>query len=183
MEASRLGPWTGSKVEYKALDRPSNEKARLTLTLFQTSFVQQPLHSLRLLAILSTDQSFYQHFHIQDEVLHSRSCPCWWRRCPHHRYVLLDKLSEEHLLTLASVWNVLVNGKDQGVGNKAGGYIDSPPNNNPVLDVTSKSIECNVASVKASKSINVAGGDEITFEWHHDTNDAGDDIIASVCLS
>jgi hypothetical protein len=93
------------------------------------------------------------------------------------------ELLEEHLLTRASVWNVLVNGKDQGVGNKAGGYIDSPPNNNPVLDVTSKSIECNVAGVKASKSIDVAGGDEITFEWHHDTNDAGDDIIASVCLS
>jgi cellulase len=63
-----------------------------------------------------------------------------------------------------TVWNVLVNGKDQGVGNKQGGYIDSPPNNNPVLDVTSKSIECNVAGVKASKSIS-----------------AGDDIIASVC--
>jgi cellulase len=80
------------------------------------------------------------------------------------------------------VWNVLVNGVDQGVGNKQGGYIDSPPNNNPVLDVTSKAIECNVAGVKAAKSISIAGGDEVTFEWHHDTNDAGDDIIASVCL-
>jgi cellulase len=80
-----------------------------------------------------------------------------------------------------TVWNVLVNGKDQGVGNKQGGYIDSPPNNSPVLDVTSKSIECNVAGVKASKSINVAGGDEITFAWFHDTNSASDDIIASVC--
>jgi hypothetical protein len=86
-----------------------------------------------------------------------------------------------HFLILCSiVWNVLVNGKDQGVGNKDGGYIDSPPNNNPVLDVTSKSIECNVAGAKAGKSIDVAGGDEITFQWHHDTNDAGDDIIASV---
>lgn len=74
-----------------------------------------------------------------------------------------------------------MNGKDQGVGNKQGGYIDSPPNNNPVLDVTSKSIECNVAGVKASKSINVAGGDELTFQWYHDTNSASDDIIASVC--
>jgi cellulase len=75
--------------------------------------------------------------------------------------------------------NVLVNGKDQGVGNKQGGYIDSPPNNNPVLDVTSKDIECNVAGVKASKSIAISGGDELTFQWYHDTNSASDDIIAS----
>jgi cellulase len=79
--------------------------------------------------------------------------------------------------------NVLVNGKDQGVGNKQGGYIDSPPNNNPVLDVTSKDIECNAAGVKASKSISINGGDEVTFQWYHDTNSAGDDIIASVCRS
>lgn len=78
-----------------------------------------------------------------------------------------------------TVWNILVNGKDQGVGNKQGGYIDSPPNNNPVLDVTSKAIECNVPGVKAAKSVAVNGGDEITFEWHHDSNSAGDDIIAS----
>ncbi|KAF2827290.1 hypothetical protein CC86DRAFT_381329 [Ophiobolus disseminans] len=76
-----------------------------------------------------------------------------------------------------TVWNVLVNGKDQGVGNKAGGYIDSPPNNNPITDVTSSAMTCNVAGVKASKSIPVNGGDEITFEWHHNTNDGGDDII------
>ena len=82
----------------------------------------------------------------------------------------------------SKVWNVLVNKVDQGVGNKQGGYIDSPPNNNPVLEVTSKDIECNVAGVKASKSINAAGGDEITFQWFHDTNSASDDIIASVRL-
>jgi cellulase len=73
-----------------------------------------------------------------------------------------------------------VNGKDQGVGNKQGGYIDSPPNNNPVTDVTSKDMTCNVANIKAAKSVAANAGDEITFEWHHDTNDAGDDIIASV---
>ncbi|KAH7085484.1 endoglucanase-like protein II [Paraphoma chrysanthemicola] len=78
-----------------------------------------------------------------------------------------------------TVWNILVNGKDQGVGNTQGGYIDSPPNNNPVTDVTSKAMECNVAGVKAAKSVAVNGGDEITFEWHHDTNQASDDIIAS----
>jgi cellulase len=78
-----------------------------------------------------------------------------------------------------TVWNILVNGKDAGVGNVQGGYIDSPPNNSPVKDVTSKDVECNVANIKASKSITVKGGDKIAFEWHHDTNSASDDIIAS----
>ncbi|KAI8939571.1 hypothetical protein NX059_003335 [Plenodomus lindquistii] len=78
-----------------------------------------------------------------------------------------------------TVYNILVNGKDQGVGNQAGGYIDSPPNNNPVTDVTSKDMTCNVAGTKAAKSVTVAAGDEITFQWHHDNNSPGDDIIAS----
>ncbi|KAJ4990771.1 glycosyl hydrolase family 61 [Stagonosporopsis vannaccii] len=78
-----------------------------------------------------------------------------------------------------TVWNILVNGKDAGVGNSAGGYIDSPPNNSPVTDVTSKAMECNVAGTKASKSITVKGGDKIAFQWHHDSNSASDDIIAS----
>lgn len=75
-----------------------------------------------------------------------------------------------------TVWSISVNGKDAGVGNSAGGYIDSPPNNNPVTDVTSAAMECNVAGVKASKSVTVKGGDKIAFQWGH--NAAGDDIIA-----
>ena len=75
-----------------------------------------------------------------------------------------------------TVWSISVNGKDAGVGNSAGGYIDSPPNNNPVTDVTSAAMECNVAGTKASKSVTVKGGDKIAFQWGH--NAAGDDIIA-----
>ena len=78
-----------------------------------------------------------------------------------------------------TVWNILVNGKDAGVGNTQGGYIDSPPNNNPVTDVSSSAMTCNVPGVKASKSITVKGGDKIAFQWHHDNNQASDDIIAS----
>ncbi|KAJ4345139.1 hypothetical protein N0V95_005864 [Ascochyta clinopodiicola] len=78
-----------------------------------------------------------------------------------------------------TVWNILVNGKDAGVGNSNGGYIDSPPNNNPVTDVTSSAMTCNVAGTKAAKSITVKGGDKIAFQWHHDNNQASDDIIAS----
>lgn len=66
-----------------------------------------------------------------------------------------------------TLFNILVNGKDQGLGNKAGGYIDSPPNNNPVTDVTSSSMTCNVPSIKASSSVTVAAGDEITVSPIH----------------
>lgn len=60
-----------------------------------------------------------------------------------------------------TVYSISVNGKSQGLGNVQGGYIDSPPNNNPVTDVTSKAMECNVANIKASKSVAVNGGDKI----------------------
>jgi cellulase len=76
-----------------------------------------------------------------------------------------------------TVYSIFVNGKDQGLGNVQGGYIDSPPNNNPVKDVTSKAMECNVDNIKASKSIAVNGGDEITVQWHHNSADASDDIL------
>ncbi|RYO56080.1 hypothetical protein AA0116_g8882 [Alternaria tenuissima] len=76
-----------------------------------------------------------------------------------------------------TVYSISVNGKSQGLGNVQGGYIDSPPNNNPVTDVTSKAMECNVANIKASKSVAVNGGDKIAVEWHHNNADASDDII------
>lgn len=79
----------------------------------------------------------------------------------------------------ATVFNILVNDVDQGLGNSASGYIRSPPNNSPITDVTSKDMTCNVNGGKAAaKFVSVSGGDKITFEWHHNTNDASDDIIA-----
>jgi len=77
-----------------------------------------------------------------------------------------------------TVWNILVNGKDQGVGKTSGGYIDSPPNNNPVTNVASSAMTCNVPGNKAAKSVSVMPGDDIAFQWYHDTNSASDDIIA-----
>lgn len=94
-------------------------------------------------------------------------------------------LAAASMLSMATahttVFNIHVNGKDQGLGNSAAGYIRSPPNNNPVTDVNSKDMTCNVnGGTAAAKYVNVAGGDQITFEWHHNTNDASDDIIADV---
>ncbi|KAH0605952.1 uncharacterized protein H6S33_004409 [Morchella sextelata] len=73
------------------------------------------------------------------------------------------------------VWSLWVNDVDQGDGRST--YIRSPPNNNPVKDVTSSDIICNVANTKGSASVPVAPGDKVTFEWYHDNR--ADDIIAS----
>ncbi|PBP28067.1 Cellulose-binding protein [Diplocarpon rosae] len=78
-----------------------------------------------------------------------------------------------------TIYNILVNDVDQGLGNSAAGYIRSPPNNNPVKDVTSKDMTCNVNNVPTAKTIDVAAGDKITLQWHHDNNLPTDDIIAS----
>jgi len=73
------------------------------------------------------------------------------------------------------VWGVWKNAVFQGDGRDI--YIRSPPNNNPVLDLTSSAMACNVANTPAPQKVPVAAGDELTFEWYHNTRD--DDIIAS----
>ncbi|RDW73012.1 putative endo-beta-1,4-glucanase D [Coleophoma cylindrospora] len=78
-----------------------------------------------------------------------------------------------------TIWNIWLNDVDQGVGNSAAGYIRSPPNNNPVKDITSSDMTCNVNNVATAKTVSVAAGDKVTLEWHHDSNSASDDIIAS----
>ena len=71
--------------------------------------------------------------------------------------------------------NVWVNGVDQGDGKST--YIRSPPTNDPVKDLTSPSLVCNIAPAAVSDFVSAAAGDTLTFEWYHDTR--GDDIIAS----
>ncbi|KAI3550573.1 glycosyl hydrolase family 61 [Colletotrichum costaricense] len=84
--------------------------------------------------------------------------------------------SAAHTLTI-DVW---VNGADQGDGRSTGTgttkYIRSPDNNNPVKDITSDAIVCNVNGAKAQTGfVKAAAGDEFKFEWYH--NSRGDDII------
>ncbi|KAL4893235.1 putative endo-beta-1,4-glucanase D [Aspergillus ambiguus] len=86
------------------------------------------------------------------------------------------KLVDAH----ATVFAVWINDEDQGLGNTADGYIRSPPNNNPVMDVTSSDMTCNVnGDTAAAKTLPVKAGDKVTFEWHHNSRDSSDDIIAS----
>ncbi|KAJ7589027.1 glycoside hydrolase family 61 protein [Mycena floridula] len=73
------------------------------------------------------------------------------------------------------VWSVWLNGVDQGDGRSI--YIRSPPTNDPVKDLTSSAMACNVNNVAVPKSVSVNSGDKLTFEWYHDTR--ADDIIAS----
>ncbi|CAE7229188.1 unnamed protein product [Rhizoctonia solani] len=58
---------------------------------------------------------------------------------------------------------VFINGVDQGNGENV--YIRSPPNNNPVKDLASKDVACNVNNVAVPKTLEVSAGDIITFEW------------------
>ncbi|CAE7209658.1 hypothetical protein CFE70_009208 [Pyrenophora teres f. teres 0-1] len=78
-----------------------------------------------------------------------------------------------------TVYRIVVDGKAQPPGNVQGGYIDTPPSNSPVVDVTSPAMECNVAGIKATTSVAVNGGANIAVEWHHNSADAGDDIVAT----
>lgn len=61
-----------------------------------------------------------------------------------------------------TLYNVWINDVDQGLGNSASGYIRSPPNNNPVKDITSSAMTCNVNNVATAKTLSVSGGDKVS---------------------
>ncbi|KAG8721019.1 hypothetical protein FRC08_016329 [Ceratobasidium sp. 394] len=74
-----------------------------------------------------------------------------------------------------TVYGAWINGVFQGDGRN--NYIRSPPNNNPVKDLTSSAMACNVNNRVVPKTLSVKAGDTFTFEWYHDSRN--DDIIAS----
>lgn len=62
------------------------------------------------------------------------------------------------------IFSAWVNGEDQGDGRTT--YIRSPPNNNPVKDLASTDLSCNVAGATAMPNfVKAAAGDQITLEW------------------
>ncbi|EAU85243.2 endoglucanase B [Coprinopsis cinerea okayama7 len=74
----------------------------------------------------------------------------------------------------STIFGVWVNGVDQGDGRNR--YIRSPPDNGPVKDLTSPDLRCNVNGDRVvPQSVSVKAGDQLTFEWHHNTRN--DDII------
>ncbi|KAK0238849.1 glycoside hydrolase family 61 protein [Armillaria nabsnona] len=74
-----------------------------------------------------------------------------------------------------TVYGVWINGVFQGDGRDV--YIRSPPNNDPVKDITSSAMACNVNNSPVGTTLSVVGGDRFTFEWYHNSRD--DDIIAA----
>ncbi|KAF5373265.1 hypothetical protein D9615_007473 [Tricholomella constricta] len=75
----------------------------------------------------------------------------------------------------ATVYGAWINGVFQGDGRNT--YIRSPPNNNPVKDLKSSAMACNVNNRVVPKTLSVKSGDKFTFEWYHSSRN--DDIIAS----
>ncbi|KAI0772078.1 glycoside hydrolase [Trametes elegans] len=75
--------------------------------------------------------------------------------------------------TMQYIW---VNGEDQGQNND----IRVPPNNNPVTDVTSKDLTCNVNGLSGSgvSTVSIPAGANITFEWHQHAQRTGEDAIS-----
>ncbi|KAF9057523.1 glycoside hydrolase [Panaeolus papilionaceus] len=75
--------------------------------------------------------------------------------------------------TMQYIWN---NGADLGQ-NK---YLRVPPNNNPVTDVTSKDMTCNVNGLSGSgvSTATISAGATITFEWHQHAQRTGEDPIS-----
>ncbi|KAF9651985.1 hypothetical protein BDM02DRAFT_325326 [Thelephora ganbajun] len=74
------------------------------------------------------------------------------------------------------VWSIWLSGSDQGAG--AGRYILQPPTNNPVKNLTSSDIRCNVNGYSpVATYVSTPAGGIVTTEWYHDYR--GDDIIAT----
>lgn len=74
------------------------------------------------------------------------------------------------------IYGAYINGEFQGDGRSK--YIRSPPNNDPVTDLTSPDLACNAAGGTPAPSFVAANaGDEITLEWYH--NNPADDILDS----
>ncbi|ESK92657.1 glycoside hydrolase family 61 protein [Moniliophthora roreri MCA 2997] len=75
--------------------------------------------------------------------------------------------------TMQYIWT---DGVDQGQNTA----IRVPPNNNPVTDVTSTDITCNVNGLSGSgvETVEVPAGAEITLEWHQHAQREGEDAIS-----
>ncbi|KAJ7287802.1 glycoside hydrolase [Mycena rebaudengoi] len=85
---------------------------------------------------------------------------------------LLPALVRAHH-TMQYLW---VNGVDQGLNHN----IRIAPNNNPVVDVTSKDMTCNVNGLTGTNvsTLSIAAGTNITFEWHQHDQRTGEDPLA-----
>jgi len=75
--------------------------------------------------------------------------------------------------TMQYIW---VNGVDEGKGT----YIRPVPSNNPVTDVTSTDLTCNVNGLSGAnvQTVSISAGTTVTFEWHQHDQRTGEDAIS-----
>ncbi|KDR84237.1 hypothetical protein GALMADRAFT_236924 [Galerina marginata CBS 339.88] len=75
--------------------------------------------------------------------------------------------------TMQYIWN---QGVDQGLNN----FIRITPSNNPVTDVTSTDLTCNVNGLTGTgvNTLSIPAGRTITFEWHQHAQRTGEDPIS-----
>lgn len=85
----------------------------------------------------------------------------------------LAALANAHF-TMQYIWD---NGVDKGLNN----YIRVPPSNNPVTDVTSTDLTCNVNGTSGTgvSTLSISAGTNITFEWHQHAQRTGEDPISA----
>ncbi|GJE84995.1 glycoside hydrolase family 61 protein [Phanerochaete sordida] len=85
---------------------------------------------------------------------------------------LLTASAHAHF-TMQYIW---INGADQGQNVD----IRVPPNNNPVTDVTSTDLTCNVGGLSGAGvgTATVPAGATLTFEWHQHAQRTGEDAIS-----
>lgn len=66
----------------------------------------------------------------------------------------------------ARVWTWSVDGVDANTGSGIAPFIRTPPNNNPVKDLTSTDVRCNVGGTTAvSAKFSAKAGSKLTPEW------------------
>ncbi|KAL1839260.1 hypothetical protein VTJ49DRAFT_1697 [Mycothermus thermophilus] len=77
----------------------------------------------------------------------------------------------------ARVWSVSVNGHSQGPG--AGNYLRAPPNDSPIMNLTSPALNCGGHGDKPAPGfVPVSAGDTVTWRWYYnDVNNPNDMII------
>ncbi|KAI0751589.1 glycosyl hydrolase family 61-domain-containing protein [Daedaleopsis nitida] len=75
--------------------------------------------------------------------------------------------------TMQYIWN---GATDEGQNN----FIRVPPSNNPVTDVTSTDLTCNVNGLSGAnvETLTIPAGANITFEWHQHAQRTGEDAIS-----
>ena len=59
------------------------------------------------------------------------------------------------------------------------GPIRKVPHNNPIMDVNSADMACNVGGNTPAKDVlSVAAGSSVTLEWHHDANNRNSQAVS-----